>query len=210
MSLNFNKGIITKRRKGNSADPYIGLTETHVIINATVYLSEIPDSFEKVIVIGNDIMWMEQISGVPAVNSYIVDYSTNIVTFHPSRNGLQLEFRFKGTGFCYVPSDMIYTQLDENNNVIETLWDIINYGSIAINSIGCKDFDYNGLSSDFDENGFPRLTEYKRKNGTLYQKIYFSNPDTQGRYQLVTVIMYDCDGFTIKSTSESNMLFNEN
>ena len=74
MSFEFNNSIITKRRKGDIADPFISISEAHIITNSTVQLSEIPSSFTKVTVIGNDLTWLEQSSGIPSANTYVVDY----------------------------------------------------------------------------------------------------------------------------------------
>jgi len=121
LSFLFNNSIITKRRIGNTESPFLSISESHTITNSTVQLSEIPDSFSKVIVTGENITWIEQTSGIPTENTYVVDYDINIITFHLSRNGLQLQFDFMGTGLHYVPTSMIYTVLDENNNVTQTL-----------------------------------------------------------------------------------------
>lgn len=125
MSFEFHNSIITKRRIGNYLDPFVSLSEAHTITNSTVQLSEIPSSFTKVTVIGNDVIWSEQSSGIPSENTYVVDYDINLVTFHSSRNGLQLQFNYKGTGLHYIPMNMIYTGLDENNNVSQTLESLI-------------------------------------------------------------------------------------
>jgi len=136
MSFEFNNSIITKRRKGDIADPFISISEAHIITNSTVQLSEIPSSFTKVTVIGNDITWLEQSSGIPSANTYVVDYDINLITFHSSRNGLQLLFNFKGTGMHFIPISMIYTQIDENNNVVQTLGNIVEDGKLAIDAYG--------------------------------------------------------------------------
>jgi len=134
MSFEFHNSIITKRRMGTSEDPFLSLSEEHTITKSTVQLSEIPDSFEKVTVSGNSTTWIEQTSGAPSENNYVVDYDINLVTFHSSRNGLQLQFDFKGTGMHYIPSSMIYSQLDENNNVVETIQTVAETTSIILES----------------------------------------------------------------------------
>ena len=71
----FNNSIITKRRLGTAEDPFVSLSEAHTIENSVVQLSEIPDGFTKVTVIGQSITWAEQISGIPTANTYVVDYN---------------------------------------------------------------------------------------------------------------------------------------
>ena len=120
----FNNSIITQRRLGTSEDPFVNLSEAHTIENSVVQLSEIPDSFQKVTVTGQSITWSEQVSGLPSVNTYVVDYSINLVTFHSSREGMQLQFDFKGTGLHFIPISMIYTNASDGE-VITTLQDVV-------------------------------------------------------------------------------------
>lgn len=121
MSFPFNNSIISKRRLGTTESPFVSLSEAHTIENSVVQLSEIPSEFNKVTVTGQSVTWLEQTSGIPSENTYVVDYVGNLVTFHSSREGLQLQFDFKGTGLHYIPAGMVYTQLDGNNNVIQTI-----------------------------------------------------------------------------------------
>jgi len=120
----FNNSIITKRRLGTAEDPFVSLSEAHTIENSVVQLSEIPDGFTKVTVTGQSITWAEQISGIPTENTYVVDYNINLVTFHSSREGMQLQFDFKGTGLHYIPIDMIYSNASDGV-VIQTLRDVV-------------------------------------------------------------------------------------
>ncbi len=126
--------IITKRRKGNSEDAFVPLSESHIIENGTVILSEIPSKFNRVTVTGESITWIEKDSGSPTENQYVVDYNNNIITFHVSRNGLQLQFDYMGTGMHYVPATMIYTQTNQGE-VVETLSNIITNGQLAIDTL---------------------------------------------------------------------------
>jgi len=120
----FNNSIITKRRLGTSEDPFVSLSEAHIIENSVVQLSEIPDQFNKVTVTGQSITWAEQISGIPTANTYVVDYNINLVIFHSSREGMQLQFDFKGTGLHYIPIDMIYSSASDGE-VITTMRDVV-------------------------------------------------------------------------------------
>jgi len=126
----FNNSIITKRRLGTSEDPFVSLSEAHTIENSVVQLSEIPDSFQKVTVTGQSITWAEQVSGIPTANTYVVDYNINLVTFHSSREGLQLQFDFKGMGMHFIPASMVYTNAVDGE-VIQTLKDVAGSSSEA-------------------------------------------------------------------------------
>lgn len=114
--------IIAQRRAGTVDDPYIDYSEQHQIINNKVVLTEIPDEFEKVLVSGENVNWVEIQDGNPTENQFIVDYTHGIVTFHPSRNNLTLTFNYKGTGASYFPISRVWT-LEQGGNVVETLKD---------------------------------------------------------------------------------------
>ena len=120
MSFEFHNSIITKRRVA----PFPFASEAHTIENSVVQLSEIPDSFQKVTVSGQSVAWAEKSSGIPSENEYVVDYDSNFITFHSSREGLQLQFDFYKTGMHYVPISMIYTQTS-NGEVVQTLQDVV-------------------------------------------------------------------------------------
>jgi len=128
--VDFNNSIITKRRLGTSEDPFVSLSEAHTIENSVVQLSEIPDQFTKVTVTGQSITWAEQVSGLPTANTYVVDYNINLVTFHSSRESMQLQFDFKGTGMHFIPASMVYTNAVDGE-VIQTLKDVAGSSSEA-------------------------------------------------------------------------------
>jgi hypothetical protein len=94
-----------------------------MISNSTAILTELPVQLNKVQVSGNSITWLEVVDVAPDVNEYVVDYTNKIVTFHDSRNGLQLTFTYKGKGLIYVPTSMIYTA-SVNGEVTAVLSDI--------------------------------------------------------------------------------------
>jgi len=73
---------------------------------------------------GQGIAWIET-TGVPSENQYQVDYNDSLVLFHESRNGLTLSFSFKGTGCHYLNAKRIYTKLNDNNDITETLQDVV-------------------------------------------------------------------------------------
>lgn len=132
--FDYKDPIITRRRRGDSTDPYIHIEASYQIENSTVNLIEIPDELERVKVEGYGVTWLEIEEGSPNEDEYVVDYVNGLVTFHPSRDGLQPLFIFKGTGLRYVPVSMIYTQ-QNNGNVTETLKELVdelqNVGDVA-------------------------------------------------------------------------------
>ena len=129
MSFNYQTGVIARRRTGTSLDPFLNIEEQQQIIGNKAYLSEIPNYFDRVQVSCNDITWTETIN-IPTVNQYKVDYNNGIVYFHPSREGLTCLFTYVGTGSYYLNASRIYTELNSNGDIIQTLKDIIESGEI--------------------------------------------------------------------------------
>jgi hypothetical protein len=132
--IDYKDPIITKRRKGDSTDPYIAKSESHQVENSTVVLSEIPSELERVLVVGEGIAWLEKNEGIPSENEYVVNYIEGIIHFHESRNGILLQFEYYGTGLHYIPSSRVYS-IANNGNVSETLKDIITNGENAIEQL---------------------------------------------------------------------------
>ena len=129
--FDFNTAVISRRRQGTPDDPYIDIQESQQIINNKAILSEIPDTFTKVQVSGQDITWIET-TGVPSENQYQVDYNEALVLFHESRNGLTFSFSFKGTGAHYLNAKRVFTQVSETGEILETLQDIVDIANEVI------------------------------------------------------------------------------
>ena len=131
--FDFNTAVISRRRQGTPDDPYIDIQESQQIINNKAILSEIPDTFTKVQVSGQNITWIET-TGVPSENQYQVDYNEALVLFHESRNGLTLSFSFKGTGAHYLNVKRVFVLTDENGDVVQTLADLSDDVNIGLNN----------------------------------------------------------------------------
>jgi hypothetical protein len=101
-------------------DAYIDKSDSHKIISNKVLLEEIPDSFSKVLVSNISEVLSETKNPSPSENSYHVDYTNGIVTFHPSRDGQTFQFDYKGKGRIMMPVSRIWTQ-EDSGSVIETL-----------------------------------------------------------------------------------------
>jgi hypothetical protein len=127
----FNNPIIYRKRKGDINDPYIEISETHIVnTDAKVVLTEIPDEISKVKVNGLSRTWYEIQIGSPNESQFSVDYKNKLVTFHSNNIGKQLNFEYKGAGLTYIPTSMIYTQ--QNNGIVtETLKDLTSETTVA-------------------------------------------------------------------------------
>lgn len=118
--------IITKRRIGDQNDPYVYIDALHVVNNdARVILAEVPDDFNKVLVYDGLTQLTEKDLRVETASEYQVSYSNGVVTFHSSKIGKQLRFVYYGTGLQYIPSTMIYTDINTNGDIVKTLRDYI-------------------------------------------------------------------------------------
>lgn len=127
----FNDPILSTRRSGSVLDPYIPISQSIMVQNNKVLLAEIPDSLQHVTVTGESVTWVEIYEGLPTANQFLVDYSLGIVTFHSSRNNLELQFDYYGTGCDYFPVSRIWTD-NEGTTVTETLQDIIDTSAKSI------------------------------------------------------------------------------
>jgi len=134
-SFTFNDPILSTRRKGDILDPYIPVVQSILVERNKAILAENPDSFNRVIVSGQNITWVEIDKDLPTENQFIVDYSLGIVTFHPSRNNLELQFNYYGTGCDYFPASRVWT-INEGYTVVETLGNLVDDGRQAIISLG--------------------------------------------------------------------------
>ncbi|MFO1442782.1 exo-alpha-sialidase [Bacillus sp. Bva_UNVM-123] len=130
----YNSPIITMMRKGTPDDPHAPYEETLQIGNGKVSLTEIPTRDEKVVVLGEDIMWIETDGELKQDNWFQVDYNLGVVHFKSVHNGKSLTFKYSGKGSQYVPADRVYTKHD-NGSVTETLEQIIKQGTGAIESL---------------------------------------------------------------------------
>ena len=133
--LPFNNPILSTRRSGKIEDPFIPLSQSILVKDNKVLLSEIPDQFQHVTVSGLGITWTEIYKDLPTENQFLVDYGLGLVYFHASRNNSQLQFYFLGTGCLYFPASRCWTESD-GSTVTETLGEIIENGKTAIDAIG--------------------------------------------------------------------------
>ena len=117
--------IIIDKRLGNQESPFVQMDESLVVnTDGKTILSEIPDKFHKVQVLGDSRTWYEIEKGLPKDNEYKVDYINKVVTFNLSNANKQLNFIYKGTGNHYYSTNSIYTK-QENGKVVETLEGVI-------------------------------------------------------------------------------------
>lgn len=113
--------IVYRMRKGSVDDPYIEISQTDKVRNGIILLREIPDKFNGITVTDGTINLATKDSGIPDANTVVVDWTNGILTFDSFYEGQTFTINFMGRGNVYLPSSKVYTNVDENGNVIETL-----------------------------------------------------------------------------------------
>lgn len=131
-------------RKGTTEDPYIQKSEFIKVVNQTVILTEIPDKFYRVRIEGMTEVNYQKVTqmGIQP-NEFIVQYETGVIQFHEDKEAQTVGVLYKGRGFVQYPSSRIYHQ--ENNDVIRSLYEIIEDSNTFIDEVKDVLDDYEGL-----------------------------------------------------------------
>ena len=107
LTQNFN-GTFAMRRLGTTLDPFIPVSESRQIEFNRLSLTEIPDSFNRVIVTSDDDkLWYELPIGIPTENQYVVDYNEGFIDFHSSNDGLTVNCQYLGTGWHFISASRV-------------------------------------------------------------------------------------------------------
>jgi len=131
MAFEFNNPLLYELREGSGLDPFVPLSTTSVIISNKIVLSELPSPFEGVTISGYA---ESKISSGLIATTFYVNYLNGIVSFASSENGKTVTANFKGRGIIQIPAERIYST--DGNDVTQTLQNMINSGSVAIESLG--------------------------------------------------------------------------
>jgi len=136
LSQNFN-GTFAMRRLGTVLDPFIPISESRQIENNRLSLTEIPDSFNRVIVTSDDgKLWYELPIGIPTENQYVVDYNEGFIDFHSSNNLLTVNCQYLGTGWHLINSSrIIISPANPDTIVVQTLEEFISDITNRVNNI---------------------------------------------------------------------------
>lgn len=112
--------------------------ESHVVVNNYIVLMEIPDEYYKVQIEGmSEIPWDKPITNP---NQFKVFYTVGWIEFHPSMEASNVLIKqYYSKGICYIPASRIYTELDNNGNVTETMQKYVD---------SIKAYQYRGIYSD--------------------------------------------------------------
>ena len=131
MAFEFNNPLLYELREGSSTDPYVPLSNTSVISNNKIVLSELPSKFEGVTISGYA---ESEVSGGLTATTFYCNYINGILYFSSSENGKTVTANFKGRGIIQIPAERVYST--DGNDVTQTLQNMINTGSVAIEALG--------------------------------------------------------------------------
>lgn len=127
--------MIWMYRSGKPEDPFIPITQTLRIKDGVVLLEEIPDSFQRPAVAHDTITFSEIQSGDPGATNYRIIYKYGIIVFNHANNGELVTVNYFGTGRFFLSADRLYLNVDENNNVTQTLKNLLDDNESAIEAI---------------------------------------------------------------------------
>lgn len=124
--LKYKDPVRIMMRDGSTTDPYVDVSEYQKIINNRIVLTEIPDTFTHVIIVGYKEIFKDPFGNIkePASDEFIVDYTNGIVTFNESEENKTVNAIYKGRGYIQYPAERIYCH-NENPDVVENLQDFI-------------------------------------------------------------------------------------
>ena len=137
--FNYNNSIIIYRRKGDETDPFPYIEQISRIVNNQIILKEIPSEFQGVEITNNDTSEIyyeiKKLTDGLISDKFYCDYTMGIISFNSSENLKTCLIKFYGIGVTAWPADRCYSTLDENNNITQTLQDIVDEGIIAIEAM---------------------------------------------------------------------------
>lgn len=164
--------------------------EKHIVIDGQFVLNQVPSKFHKVKI--TNLQLFETSFQKPLTPTlYKVDYNIGIVYVDSSLNGQLIIVDYFGKGIVYYPSSRIYTEVDDNGNVVDTVGSIIDVGYQAIDNL--KQFNEvytnvvnatntaNQLSSDFSNAEDIRVTNENDRELNETTRINAEGDATKGR-----------------------------
>lgn len=143
MSSFFNNGagkmneIYVFRRKGDSADPFLNITESSKVPSTQkVVLKEIPNKFDKVQVKDSSNVGLFEVTTQVNMqtNQFYVDYTLGVVYFHSSQIGKTFSFVYMGTGVISLSASRIWIE-DDGIQPTKFLQDLVNENKEGVISV---------------------------------------------------------------------------
>lgn len=129
---------------------------TKVNNNGLILLDQYPDTYSGVTLSDSSNNYLVEVKNINDIlNStyYCVNYKGAEITVHQSYIGQVMNVSYMGIGSCRFSSSLVATKVDENENVTETLADIIANGQLAIDmssSLGSASQAIDALNTKID------------------------------------------------------------
>lgn len=133
-----NSGIIANYYNDSNNNPIVKVVEETQKVNPlsnTIQLLEIPSPTSSVVILNKSMIRVWNKDDVVNSNHYYVDEQNGFIHFHPSQATSQTSLKYGSIGCVMLSAGRIYTDLDSNGNVTQTLQDIIANGYAAIEAI---------------------------------------------------------------------------
>lgn len=140
MEYDYAKSIVTRYYKdATTGVPITKLTKEKQTVNSLKNIIQLigePDKLERVTLLDEtDMIEVDNYSDVTTANHYYVDYTNSIMYFHPDKQATEYEIEYGSRGLTLIGYGRIFTKLDANGNVLETLQDLIDNGEEQLNII---------------------------------------------------------------------------
>ncbi len=126
-----NDPLVYTLRSGQLGDEFIDINLQYKIVQQKILLDELPDPITRVSING----MVETQSINPELNQFYCNYHLGTCHFNVANEGQTVSVNWKGRGNAAIPISRIWTQIDSNGDVIETLEQMINNYNLYTESV---------------------------------------------------------------------------
>ena len=141
-SFTVDKNLVYRKRAGTTEDPFVFITQTITILQGQATLQECPDSFQGITIAlsvapyttyyTKEINNVEYNEVLPDISTFVYDAEHGILYGDTSFNNQSFTVTYYGTGTFYLNSDRVYTTVDENGDITQTLQQLIDTSAKSI------------------------------------------------------------------------------
>lgn len=130
------KPLLYELRSGTYGDEFVELTESFKIINNQILLSELPDQEQRVEIANySEVVISDFEDDLITSSQFKVNYLDGRIFFNPSEEGKTVQVKYFGRGLVYIPDSRIYTKVDDNGNVSQTLGNIVDNAKVIFEQL---------------------------------------------------------------------------
>jgi len=130
MEYDYAKSMVTQYFKDPTTGvPITKLTKETQTVNSLKNIIQLigePDRLVGITFIDeSDMVEIENYSDLTTANQYYVDYPNSIIYFHSSQQAKEFQIEYGSKGLTLIGYGRVFSKLDANGNVLETLQDIL-------------------------------------------------------------------------------------